>query len=93
TRGSMPLAALTIKRGQRVRWYVMSSTNDFDFHSPHWHGNTVTINGMRSDVSFIGPMQMFVADMIPDDVGTWLLHCHVSFHNEAGMAVRYRVTP
>ena len=44
--GAMPLAALTIKRGQRVRWYVMSSTNDFDFHSPHWHGNTVTIAGM-----------------------------------------------
>jgi manganese oxidase len=31
--------------------------------------------------------------MVPDDVGTWLFHCHVSFHNEEGMAVRYRVTP
>jgi FtsP/CotA-like multicopper oxidase with cupredoxin domain len=91
--GSMPLAALTIKRGERVRWYVMSSTNDFDFHSPHWHGNTVTIAGMRTDVTFLGPMAMVVADMIPDDVGTWLFHCHISFHNEAGMAVRYRVTP
>lgn len=92
-RGSMPLEALTIKRGQRVRWYVMSSTNDFDFHSPHWHGNTTIINGMRTDVTFIGPMAMVVADMIPDDVGTWLFHCHISFHNEAGMAVRYRVVP
>jgi len=93
TRGSMPLEALTIKRGERVRWYVMSATNDFDFHSPHWHGNTTTINGMRTDVTFLGPMAMVVADMTPDDVGTWLFHCHVSFHNEAGMAVRYRVTP
>jgi hypothetical protein len=92
-RGSMPLAALTIKKGQHVRWYLMSSTNDFDFHSPHWHGNTVTIAGMRTDVTFLGPMAMVVADMIPDDVGTWLFHCHISFHNEAGMAVRYRVTP
>jgi FtsP/CotA-like multicopper oxidase with cupredoxin domain len=92
-RGSMPLAALTIKKGQHVRWYLMSSTNDFDFHSPHWHGNTVTIAGMRTDITFLGPMAMVVADMIPDDVGTWLFHCHVSFHNEAGMAVRYRVTP
>lgn len=31
--------------------------------------------------------------MVPDNVGTWLFHCHVSFHNEEGMAVRYRVTP
>jgi FtsP/CotA-like multicopper oxidase with cupredoxin domain len=92
-RGSMPLSALTIKRGQHVRWYLMSSTNDFDFHSPHWHGNTVTIAGMRTDITFLGPMAMAVADMVPDDVGTWLFHCHVSFHNEAGMAVRYRVVP
>jgi FtsP/CotA-like multicopper oxidase with cupredoxin domain len=38
-------------------------------------------------------MSMVVADMVPDNVGTWLLHCHVSFHNAAGMAVRYRVVP
>ena len=91
--GGMPVADLTIRKGQHVRWYVMSSTNDFDFHSPHWHGNTVTIAGMRTDVTFLGPMAMVVADMIPDDVGTWLFHCHVSFHNEGGMAVRYRVEP
>lgn len=91
TRGSMPLAALTIRAGERVRWYLMSSTNDFDFHSPHWHGNTTTTAGMRTDATFLGPMQMTVADMVPDNVGIWLFHCHVSFHNEAGMAVRYQV--
>ncbi len=90
-RGSMPLPALTIKKGERVRWYLMASTSDFDFHSPHWHGNTVTIAGMRTDVTFLGPMQMAIANMTPDDVGIWLFHCHVSFHNEEGMAVRYRV--
>jgi hephaestin len=89
--GTMPLQALTIKKGERVRWYIMASTSDFDFHSPHWHGNTVTIAGMRTDVTFLGPMQMAIANMTPDDVGIWLFHCHVSFHNEEGMAVRYRV--
>jgi hephaestin len=29
--------------------------------------------------------------MVPDDPGIWLFHCHVSFHNGEGMAVRYRV--
>jgi FtsP/CotA-like multicopper oxidase with cupredoxin domain len=91
--GSMPLSALTLHVGQRVRWYIMSSTNDFDFHSPHWHGNTLTIGHMRTDVAFIGPMQMLVGDMVPDDPGTWLFHCHVTFHNAAGMAVRYAVVP
>lgn len=91
--GSLPLAALTMRRGERVRWYLMASTNDFDFHAPHWHGNTVILNGMRTDVAQLSMMQMATADMIPDDVGTWLFHCHVSFHNEEGMAVRYRVLP
>ena len=89
--GTLPLSALTMQKGERVRWYVFSSTNDFDFHTPHWHGNTVLIGGMRTDVTFMGPMQMIVADMVPDDVGTWLFHCHVSFHNTAGMTTRYAV--
>jgi FtsP/CotA-like multicopper oxidase with cupredoxin domain len=91
--GSMPLRALTLHVGERVRWYVMSSTNDFDFHAPHWHGNVVTVRGMRTDVVQIGVMEMVVADMVPDDVGTWLFHCHVTFHNNAGMAVRFAVVP
>jgi hephaestin len=89
--GSMPLDEVTMRKGERVRWYLMSSTNDFDFHAPHWHGNTVIVNGMRTDVTQLAMMQMVTADMVPDDVGTWLFHCHVSFHNEEGMAMRYRV--
>ena len=93
THGALPLEDLTVRRGQRVRWYVFASTNDFDFHAPHWHGNTVVVNGMRTDVLSIAMMQMVIADMTPDNVGTWLFHCHVSFHNTDGMQVRYRVTP
>ena len=91
--GSMPLRALTMRKGAHVRWYVFSGTNDFDFHTPHWHGNTVLANQMRTDVVSMAPMQMVTADMVPDNVGTWLLHCHVSFHNIEGMNVRYVVTP
>ncbi len=91
--GSMPLTAITVRKGEHVRWYLMASTNDFDFHAPHWHGNTVILNGMRTDVAQLSMMQMSTADMLPDNVGTWLFHCHVSFHNEEGMAVRYRVMP
>jgi len=92
-RGGMPLPALTVHRGQRVRWYVVASTNQFDFHAPHWHGNTVLVAGMRTDVLRVWWMQRVIANMVPDNVGTWLLHCHVSSHNAAGMAVRYRVVP
>lgn len=91
--GSMPLSAVTMHKGEHVRWYLFSGTNDFDFHTPHWHGNTVLISGMRTDVTSMAPMQMVTADMVPDNPGIWLFHCHISFHNTAGMAVRYVVTP
>ncbi len=89
--GSMPLKALTMRKGEHVRWYVFSGINDFDFHTPHWHGNTVLIGHMRTDVTSLAPMQMVTADMVPDNVGIWLLHCHVSFHNAEGMNVRYAI--
>ena len=91
--GSMPLRAITMHKGEHVRWYLFSGINDFDFHTPHWHGNTVVISQMRTDVTFMAPMQMVTADMVPDDPGIWLFHCHVSFHNLGGMAVRYVVSP
>lgn len=89
--GSLPLNAFTLRKGERVRWYLMSSTNDFDLHAPHWHGNTVVAHHMRTDVLSISPMEMVVADMRPDNPGTWLFHCHITFHNAAGMTARYVV--
>jgi FtsP/CotA-like multicopper oxidase with cupredoxin domain len=83
---------LTAKRGQRVRWYLMGSTN-FEFHSPHWHGNVVDANHMRTDVGFLLPMGMMVADMVPDNPGKWLFHCHVSAHLRMGMQAFYTVEP
>jgi len=86
------LAGLTMVEGERVRWYLMASTN-FEIHAPHWHGNTVVANRMRTDVTSLLPMGMMVAEMIPDNPGTWLFHCHVSVHLIAGMQAHYRVLP
>ncbi len=87
--GNMPVP--TIQVGKHARWYVMSTMSDFDFHTPHWHGNTLLVNGMRTDVVQLFPMQMVIGDMTPDDPGTWLIHCHVNLHLEAGMEARYQV--
>lgn len=88
--GNGPMA--TMKRGERVRWYVMGMGTEVDLHTPHWHGNTVTANGMRTDVVNLLPASMLTADMTPDAVGTWLFHCHVADHIAAGMQVKYQVT-
>jgi FtsP/CotA-like multicopper oxidase with cupredoxin domain len=82
---------MTMRQGQRVRWYVLSMGNEVDLHTPHWHGNTVTVNGMRTDTVSLLPAGMVVADMVPDDPGIWEFHCHVSDHILAGMLTRYQV--
>ena len=87
--GNQPM--ITMHRGEHVRWYVMSMGTEVDLHTPHWHGNTVTVNGMRMDVVSLLPATMVVADMVPDDVGTWFFHCHVNDHIRAGMLTRYTV--
>ena len=87
--GNQPV--LTLRRGERVRWYVMSMGTEVDLHTPHWHGNDVTVNGMRMDVVSLLPAGMIAADMVPDNPGTWLFHCHVNDHIVAGMMTRYRV--
>jgi hypothetical protein len=81
----------TMRVGQRVRWYTYTLGTEVDLHTPHWHGNTVTTNGMRSDMIQLLPGMMTVSDMVPDDPGTWLFHCHVNDHIAAGMLGRYRV--
>jgi hypothetical protein len=35
-------------------------------HTPHWHGNTVIANGMRTDTVSPLPATMVTADMVPD---------------------------
>ncbi len=81
---------LVMRQGERVRWYVFANSN-FEIHAPHWHGQTVVSNHMRTDVLSLVTMEMLVADMVPDNPGTWLFHCHVAPHQLAGMLATFRV--
>jgi hephaestin len=87
---NMPMP--TMKTGEHVRWYVMTIGEGFNSHSPHWHGNTVLFNGNRVDVVELMPAQSLTADMVPDNPGNWMFHCHFSDHMEAGMVAMYQVT-
>jgi len=87
--GPMPVARV----GQHVRWYLLADASDaFDIHVVHWHGNDASSNGMRTDAVQLLPAGMAIADMVPDNPGIWLFHCHVNFHLRGGMVARYRVT-
>jgi FtsP/CotA-like multicopper oxidase with cupredoxin domain len=86
---------MTMKQGQRVRWYLldMGDVGALNFHTPHWHGNTVLSHGTRRDTIFLLPLGTETTDMVPDDPGIWLFHCHIDDHMEAGMMARYEVLP
>ena len=87
--GNMPMPQMHV--GEKVRWYLMSLGTEVDLHTPHWHGNTVLMNGNRKDVVELLPATTLVADMVPDAVGIWMYHCHVNDHIAAGMTGRYEV--
>ncbi len=85
------LPMMTAKKGDRVRWYLLTIGFGFNFHTPHWHGNVVLDGGKHTDVISLSPAQMITVDMVPDDPGVWLFHCHVSDHMDGGMVARYEV--
>jgi FtsP/CotA-like multicopper oxidase with cupredoxin domain len=63
-----------------------------DWHTPHWHGETILVEGKTyNDVIELGPASMKVGDMVADNPGTWLLHCHVGDHMMAGMYATYTI--
>jgi len=84
---------ITMKKGEHVRWYLLTMGEGANFHTPHWHGNVVVDHGRHTDVLFLGPAQMETVDMVPDNLGIWLYHCHVEEHMDMGMTTLYKVVP
>ena len=84
---------IQIHKGEHARWYLMTMGDGFNFHTPHWHGNVVTVDKHHTDILSLAPAQFVVADMVPDNVGTWMFHCHLSDHMSGGMMTTYEVLP
>jgi len=87
--GNQP--GLTMKRGDRVRWYLLGLGTEVDIHTPHWHGETVVHDGRRTDTINLLPATMAVADMRAETPGKWLFHCHVADHITAGMSSTFTI--
>jgi FtsP/CotA-like multicopper oxidase with cupredoxin domain len=85
------LSGLEMNAGERVRWYLFALGSENDFHTPHWHGLRVVESGRSTDVVELMPGNMKVADMVADNPGSWLFHCHVAEHMMEGMFARVTV--
>lgn len=90
--GNLP--GLEMNEGERVRWYLFGLGSETDLHTPHWHGLRVIEEGVRrTDTVELLPGSMKVADMLANDPGDWLFHCHVAEHMNNGMFALVTVHP
>jgi manganese oxidase len=87
--GNLP--GLTMKQGEKVRWYLLGMGNEIDLHTPHWHGETISDKARNTDVIELLPGSMTAVDMVADNPGSWMFHCHVEDHMENGMMALYTV--
>jgi len=85
--GNLP--GLYMKQGERVRWHLLGMGSEIDLHTPHWHGETVVEGTRHTDVIELLPGSMKTVDMVADNPGTWMFHCHVQEHMESGMMAVY----
>ncbi|KIZ07330.1 hypothetical protein MNEG_0617 [Monoraphidium neglectum] len=78
--------------GEKVRWYVTSLGSEDAIHTAHWHG--VVFNdskGHHVDQVPIQSSSTEVLDMLADNPGTWLFHCHLNDHMDGGMMALFHI--
>jgi FtsP/CotA-like multicopper oxidase with cupredoxin domain len=80
----------TMKQGEKVRWYMAAMGG---LHTAHWHANTVMLDERATDVVPLMPAEMHTVDMVAENPGMWMFHCHVEGHLAIGMYTHYMVEP
>lgn len=79
---------LRVRPGEVVRLTMTNATTMF--HPVHLHGHTFQVRspggrGPRKDTVMVLPGGTVTADLVADNPGQWLVHCHNVYHAEAGM--------
>jgi multicopper oxidase len=87
---------LPIRQGQRATLSFNNMTKMW--HPMHLHGHTFQVikpdgsRGPRKDTVIVLPMQRVSVDLVADNPGIWMLHCHNTYHEEAGMMTSLNYT-
>lgn len=82
---------LTVRQGQMTRLRI--TNHSMMSHPLHVHGHTFQLGpaggrGPRKDTVLVPPMGGLEADLLADNPGRWMVHCHNAYHAEAGMMTR-----
>lgn len=87
---------LVMEIDEHVTWYVMGLGSEDDYHTVHFHGQTYiqrVSKSYRGDVVEVFPGTYETVDMLTDNTGIWLLHCHVMKHLVHGMEAKFATLP
>ncbi|KAK7109489.1 hypothetical protein V1264_013522 [Littorina saxatilis] len=87
---------LVMAEGDVVAWYLLGLGSSFDYHPVHFHGQTFTHRSDRThrgDVLEVFPSTSSAVEMVCDNPGTWIVHCHFADHVGAGMEATYTILP
>jgi FtsP/CotA-like multicopper oxidase with cupredoxin domain len=84
-----------IAQGDRVR-IVFRNTSTM-WHPMHLHGHTFAVMtnetpGVRKDTVVVKPGDTVAVEFDADNPGSWMVHCHNTYHLEAGMMTTLRYT-
>jgi FtsP/CotA-like multicopper oxidase with cupredoxin domain len=83
---------LHVQEGQRPTLTFDNTT--MMYHPIHLHGHTFQLlkadgsPGARKDTVIVLPKQRVLAVLVADNPGTWVMHCHNTYHQFAGMQTR-----
>ncbi|BBX94952.1 multicopper oxidase family protein [Mycobacterium lacus] len=83
---------LHVRQGQRPT--LMFDNTTMMYHPIHLHGHTFQLiradgtPGPRKDTVIVLPKQKLRAVLFADNPGVWVMHCHNTYHLEAGMMTR-----
>ena len=83
--------AITVHQGERARLTITNTTSLW--HPMHLHGHTFRLgtsrNGPRKDTVIVKPGDQFSFDVLCDNPGQWMLHCHNAYHFQSGMSIPF----
>ncbi|MBU3751165.1 MAG: multicopper oxidase family protein [Mycobacterium sp.] len=84
---------ITVKQGQQVMLTFVNKTGMW--HPMHLHGHTFAVVrpdgqlGARKDTVVVLPRQSLKIAILTDNPGYWPMHCHNTYHAEAGMLTSF----
>uniref|UniRef100_A0A8C3L1B5 ferroxidase n=1 Tax=Chrysolophus pictus TaxID=9089 RepID=A0A8C3L1B5_CHRPC len=75
------LLGLTMNEGDTTNWYLIGMGNEVDVHTVHFHFFHARLTSSLFQT----------VELVAENPGTWLLHCHVADHIHAGMETTYTI--